>query len=309
MKLLRIATRKSPLALWQANHVKNILQKNNPKLHIELISMQTIADKMLATPLTKIGGKGLFVKELETAILEHRADIAVHSLKDMPPVLPKGLELATICKREDPRDVFVSHLTDSVLSLPQNARVGTSSLRRKAQLLALRSDINIVDLRGNVGTRLQKLGDREFDAIILAAAGLIRLNLSSRIASYFDINTLLPAAGQGAIGIECRSGDNKVLSLLASLNDHDTQQCVLAERTVTDALGGGCQLPIAAYACLCEGELFLKALVSNTTGSIILRASKKDKIDNANEIGRTVAEDLINQGAKKLLDEILRTTS
>lgn len=303
--VLRIATRKSPLAFWQANFVKHLLQQQYENLEIELFGILTVADKMLATPLTKIGGKGLFVKELEKAILEHQADIAVHSIKDMPAELPDGLQLAIALKREDPRDAFVSNKYNDLYELPAGAVIGTSSLRRQAQILALRPDLNVKNLRGNVGTRLKKLDENEFDAIILAAAGLIRLELMHRIKCYFEIDQILPAPGQGAIGIECRSTDKNTIALFKPFDDQNTQSCILAERAMTEQLGGSCQFPIAAHATISQGKLVLKGLVSNIKGTTILRTIQEGLLEQANEIGKLAAQELIHQGANELLDEIL----
>ena len=238
LKTLKIATRQSPLALWQANFVKDQLEKFHPTLSVELVPMVTKGDVILDSPLAKIGGKGLFVKELENALLEKRADIAVHSMKDVPMEFPEGLGLSVICKREDPRDAFVSNTYRSLDELPQGAIVGTSSLRRQCQLKQLRPDLDIRSLRGNVGTRLSKLDNGEYDAIILASAGLIRLGLAERIASFIEVEQSLPAAGQGAVGIECRVDDEEVKALLAPLSDATTTTCVLAERAMNTRLQG-----------------------------------------------------------------------
>lgn len=302
---VRIATRKSRLAMWQANFIKELLQKKHPEIDVELLGLLTTADKMLATPLNKIGGKGLFVKELEKAILEHEADIAVHSIKDLPGELPDGFELAVVCKREDPRDAFISNKYQSLEDLPSGACIGTSSLRRQAQILAQRSDIVVKPLRGNVGSRLEKLDDGEFDAIILAVAGLKRLQLSERIASYFSIDKMLPAAGQGAIGIECRLKDKVIGNIISFLNDVNTHYAILAERVVVEKLGGSCQFPIAAHAILENNQLLLKALVSDPTGNKLLTTQKMGPIDHAQEIGLEAAEDLIAQGAFMLLQKIV----
>lgn len=298
---VRIATRKSPLALWQANYVKDNIALHHPQVEVELLTMLTNADKLLATPLNKIGGKALFVKELETAILEHQADIAVHSIKDMPGELPNGLILGIVCKREDPRDVFISNKYQSLKELPKNANVGTSSLRRTAQLRVLRPDLNIIPLRGNVGTRLERLGTGKFDAIILAAAGMKRLGLTSKIKYYFPISEMLPAAGQGAIGVELRHKDQKLFSLLSFLEDSSTRQAVLAERIVVSRLGGSCQFPIAAHASIQYDQLTLEALVADTNGQKVLKKSRSGPLDYAEEIGITVVEDLIAEGALELL--------
>jgi len=240
-EILRIATRKSQLALWQANYVKSMLEHHHPELKIELVTMTTQGDKILDTPLAKVGGKGLFVKELETGMLEGAADIAVHSMKDVPVEFPEGLHLPVICQREDPRDAFVSNTFKSLEQLPQGATLGTSSLRRQSQIAALRPDLKIKDLRGNVNTRLQKLDDGEYDAIILAAAGLKRLDFEERITQFIDTDVCLPAIGQGAVGIECRTDDARINNLIAPLTDNKTLIRVLAERAMNQRLQGGCQ--------------------------------------------------------------------
>lgn len=303
-KTLKIATRQSPLALWQANYVKDRLQQLYPDLTIELVPMVTKGDVILDSPLAKIGGKGLFVKELENALLNKEADIAVHSMKDVPMQFPEGLGLAVICQREDPRDAFVSHSYRTFAELPQGAVVGTSSLRRQCQLKALRPDLDIRSLRGNVGTRLSKLDNGDYDAIILASAGLIRLGLADRIASFIDVEQSLPAAGQGAVGIECRTDDMQVQTLLAPLADAETTYCVRAERAMNNHLQGGCQVPIGGYALLQQGQLYLRALVGDIDGSRIIRAEGKSAVENAEVLGVQIAEQLLAQGADKILQAI-----
>ena len=303
-KTLKIATRQSPLALWQANYVKDSLQQLYPDLTVELVPMVTKGDVILDSPLAKIGGKGLFVKELENALLNKEADIAVHSMKDVPMQFPEGLGLAVICKREDPRDAFVSNSYRTFAELPQGAVVGTSSLRRQCQLKALRPDLDIRSLRGNVGTRLSKLDNGDYDAIILASAGLIRLGLADRIASFIEVEQSLPAAGQGAVGIECRTDDVQVKQLLAPLADAETTCCVLAERAMNNHLQGGCQVPIGGYAVLQQGQLYLRALVGNVDGSQIIRAEGKSAVENADVLGVQIAEQLLAQGADKILQSI-----
>ena len=303
-KTLKIATRQSPLALWQANYVKDRLQQQYPDLTIELVPMVTKGDVILDSPLAKIGGKGLFVKELENALLNKEADIAVHSMKDVPMQFPEGLGLAVICQREDPRDAFVSHSYRTFAELPQGAVVGTSSLRRQCQLKALRPDLDIRSLRGNVGTRLSKLDNGDYDAIILASAGLIRLGLADRIASFIDVEQSLPAAGQGAVGIECRTDDMQVQALLAPLADAETTYCVRAERAMNNHLQGGCQVPIGGYAVLQQGQLYLRALVGDIDGSRIIRAEGKSAVENAEVLGVKIAEQLLAQGADKILQAI-----
>ena len=303
-KSLKIATRQSPLALWQANYVKDLLQQLYPDLNVELVPMVTKGDVILDSPLAKIGGKGLFVKELENALLNKEADIAVHSMKDVPMQVPEGLGLAVICKREDPRDAFVSNSYRTLAELPQGAVVGTSSLRRQCQLKTLRPDLEIRSLRGNVGTRLSKLDNGDYDAIILASAGLIRLGLAERIASFIDVEQSLPAAGQGAVGIECRTDDVAVQQLLAPLADAETTSCVLAERAMNHHLQGGCQVPIGGYAVLRDSELYLRALVGSVDGSTIIRAEGKSAVENADVLGVQIAEQLLAQGADKILQNI-----
>lgn len=301
---LRIATRKSPLALWQANYVKQALQAAHEGLEIELVSMTTRGDKILDTPLAKVGGKGLFVKELELALLEDRADIAVHSMKDVPMEFPDGLGLGIICEREDPADALVSNNYATLASLPQAAKVGTSSFRRQCQLRELRPDLEIVDLRGNVGTRLGKLDAGQYDAIILAAAGLMRLQLEARIRQRLAFTDCLPAGGQGAVGIECRSEDLDTLKLIDSLHHQPTAAAVVAERAVNARLQGGCEVPIAAFAELegAEGEtLYLRALVGNLEGTQIIRSEIRGNRHQAEQLGITVANDLLSQGAAEIL--------
>ncbi|MCT8533834.1 hydroxymethylbilane synthase [Glaesserella parasuis] len=302
-EILRIATRQSPLALWQANFVKDALEQRFPQLSVELVTMVTKGDIILDTPLAKIGGKGLFVKELELALLENRADIAVHSMKDVPMTFPEGLGLAVICEREDPKDAFVSNHYANLEALPAGAVVGTSSLRRQCQLMAKYPHLQIKSLRGNVGTRLSKLDNGEYDAIILASAGLIRLGLSERIRTFIPVETSLPACGQGAVGIETRLNDERVLGYLAELNHQPTAYCVQAERAMNSRLQGGCQVPIGGFATLTGDEIELNALVGSLDGSTIVRASAKGNIKEAEKLGVEVAEALLAKGA----DHILKT--
>lgn len=301
---LRIATRKSPLAMWQAEHVAKLLRQAHPGLQVELIGMSTQGDKILDTPLAKIGGKGLFVKELEQGMLEGRADIAVHSMKDVPVELPEGLHLAVIMEREDPRDAFVSNRYGRLEELPEGSVVGTSSLRRQCQLADRRPDLKIAPLRGNVNTRLRKLDEGEFDAIILATAGLKRLGFQQRITSYIESGDSLPAIGQGAIGIECRSDDERVNTLIQPLHDPETACCVLAERAMNHRLMGGCQVPIAGFAVLSHGKLFMRGLVGEPDGSRILRAEINGPASEAEALGIAVAEDLLGQGADQVLKHL-----
>ena len=304
MKVLRIATRKSKLALWQAEFVKAELEKCHPQLDVELVTFTTQGDKILDTPLAKIGGKGLFVKELEVAMLDGRADIAVHSMKDVPMEFPKGLDLEVICERENPTDAFVSNTYKCFEDLPKGARVGTSSLRRQCQLLAVRPDLKISSLRGNVQTRLGKLDSGDYDAIILASAGLIRLELEDRIAQKLDDTLSLPAGGQGAVGIECRIDDITTKALLAPLHHANSAYRVTAERALNRHLQGGCQVPIACYATLEGDELFLRGLVGSEDGSEIIRAQASANVKNAEALGIEVAEALIEKGAKRILEQV-----
>lgn len=304
--LLRIATRESPLALWQAEYVKAGLERAHPGLRVELVPMTTRGDQILSSPLSKIGGKGLFIKELEVAMLEGRADIAVHSMKDVPMEFPEGLGLLTICEREDCRDAFVSNHYASFDALPQGAVVGSSSLRRQCQLRALRPDLQLKDLRGNVGTRLRKLDEGEYDAIILAGAGLIRLELRERIRELLPVERSLPAGGQGAVGIEGRLDDEATRQLLACLHHEPTSLCVSAERAMNARLQGGCQVPIAALGLLDETgrELHLRGLVGSPDGSRILRSEISGAAHLSEELGVILAEDLLRQGASAILEAL-----
>ena len=302
--LLKIATRQSPLALWQANFVKHQLETLHPGLRVELVPMVTKGDVILDSPLAKIGGKGLFVKELEAALLDGRADIAVHSMKDVPMEFPQGLGLSVICRREDPRDAFVSNKYAALADLPAGAVGGTSSLRRQCQLKQLRPDLQVHSLRGNVGTRLSKLDQGEYDAIILASAGLIRLGLAERIRSFIEVEQSLPAVGQGAVGIECRIDDLVVQQLLAPLADQQTTLCVLAERAMNRRLQGGCQVPIGGYAIIENEQLWLRALVGELDGSQIIRAEGRGDLTTAEQLGVQIAESLLAQGAGQILAKV-----
>jgi hydroxymethylbilane synthase len=299
---IRIATRKSALALWQAEYVKTRLEHAHPGLVVSLVPMVSRGDKLLDSPLSKIGGKGLFVKELETALLENQADIAVHSMKDVPMDFPEGLGLYCICEREDPRDAFVSNAYPSLEALPPGSIVGTSSLRRQTQLLARRPDLQIRFLRGNVNTRLAKLDAGEYHAIILAAAGLIRLGFEDRITAAISVDDSLPAGGQGAVGIECRTDDSEIHALLGPLHHRDTELRVSAERALNKHLNGGCQVPIACYAVLEDEHIWLRGLVGDPAGTRLLNAQARAPLADAQQLGVQVAEDLLSQGA----DEILR---
>lgn len=301
-KKLRIATRESPMAMCQTEMVRDQLLALYPTLTIDIISMKTEGDKKLDESLAKIGGKGLFVKELEHALLDNRADFAVHSMKDVPYALPEGLCLAAILKRDDPRDVMVSSSNQTLSALPAGARIGTSSLRRQAQLKRMRADIEPCFVRGNVQTRLRKLNEGQFDALILAAAGLKRLGMEDKITEYFSIEAMLPAVGQGAIGLECRSNDEDVLMVLEKLNHQPTYQRVIAERCVSKALQATCSTPIAAYATIDEDKLTLQAFLSTPDGEESIQAHDVDELSHFKAIGERVAKQLVDQGGKAFLD-------
>ncbi len=300
---LIIATRESPLALEQAESIKMLLLQQHPHLSIELLGITTEADRQLNVNLLEIGGKGLFVKELEEALLSGKADIAVHSMKDVPMELPAGLILPVIGKREEPRDVFVSNTYKTLAELPRGASIGTSSLRRQTQLRALRPELTFKNLRGNINTRLNKLDAGDYHAIVLAAAGLKRMGLGARISSYLPTDEVLPAAGQGALGIECRAEDAHVLDLIQPLNDVTTHACVTAERALCRRLNGGCKVPVAAFAVREADKLVLRGLVANSDGTRIIRTQQTGAMDHANAIGDRGGEELLQQGAAAILKE------
>lgn len=311
---IRIASRQSALALWQAEFIKKLLQTRHPHLAIEILGMSTKGDQILDIPLHKTSGKGLFVKELEEALLNHDADIAVHSMKDIPAMIPSELEIAAILEREDPRDAFVSNRAKHFLDLESGACIGTSSLRRQAQLAAIRPDLRYEYLRGNVDTRIKKLDQNAFDAIILAVAGLKRLNLEKRIAFTLEPEVMLPCVGQGALGIECRKDDIPIKEMLSSFNHVPTALCLEAERSMNQKLGGSCQLPVGGLASISEtkGEMVLSGMVGLPDGSRIIKAqaiakntSKNTKAfgyENAKELGHEVAKQLLNQGARDIIE-------
>jgi len=303
-QILRIATRKSALALWQAEHIKARLEALHPGLQVELLPMSTQGDKILDVPLAKIGGKGLFVKELEQALLDGRADIAVHSMKDVPMDFPEGLGLAVICEREAPTDAFVSNRYANLDELPQGAVVGTASMRRQSQLAARRPDLKIETLRGNVNTRLAKLDAGQYDAIILATSGLKRLGFQDRIRCEMTPETSLPAVGQGALGIECKLDNAELLELLAPLSHADSEVCVRAERAMNKRLQGGCQVPIGGYATLNGDQLHLRGLVGAIDGQTIVRGEVSGSRQDAEALGVQLAEDLLAQGADRILAEV-----
>lgn len=302
--ILRIATRKSPLALWQANEVARQIKEHNPELTVELVTMSTKGDKILDTPLAKVGGKGLFVKELEVGMLEGKADIAVHSMKDVPVAFPDGLHLPIIMQREDPTDAFVSNNYTSIDELPEDAVIGTCSLRRQTQLREYLPKLQIKDLRGSVNTRLDKLDNGDFDAIILASAGLKRLGFGERITESISTEKSLPAVGQGALGIECRVDDERVAKIIAPLFDQDTFDRVSAERAMNNRLNGGCQVPIAGYAELDGEQIVMRGLVGYPDGSKIYRANASGERSDAVAIGTAVAEDILEQGGQAALDAV-----
>lgn len=301
---LRIATRESPLALWQAEHVRARLQQAHPGLEVSLVPMTTAGDQLLSSPLANVGGKGLFVKELEQAMLEGRADLAVHSMKDVPVQQPDGLALVAFLEGEDPRDAFVSNRCTSLDALPQGAVVGTSSLRRQTQLRARRPDLAVRDLRGNVGTRLRKLDAGEYDAILLACAGLIRLGLGARITQSLDAQTFIPAIGQGIVGIECRADDARTRALLAPLHSPVSAARLAAERALNGRLGGACQVPVAGHARLAGSRLRLEALVGAPDGSRQVRGEIEGEVAAAAALGVELAERLLREGAREILAAI-----
>lgn len=301
---LTIATRRSPLALWQAHYIQQRLMRCHPQLNVKLMPLVTQGDVLIDTPLAKVGGKGLFVKELEHALLEKRADIAVHSMKDVPITFPEKLGLGAICEQENPFDSFVSNRYDSLSALPYGAVVGTSSLRRECQIRERHPNLVIQPLRGNVNTRLSKLDAHQYDAIILAVAGLKRLGLQHRIRYVLTAEDSLPAAGQGAMGIECRLDDPRVVRLVSALNDEDTAVRIKAERAMNARLEGGCQVPIASYAVLEKNNLWLRGLVGSPDGTQVIRAERRGSRDDAEKIGTLLAEELLDKGAHTILAQV-----
>jgi hydroxymethylbilane synthase len=307
-----IGTRGSKLALWQAGHIQSELQRRHPGITIEINKIKTTGDKILDVPLAQVGGKGLFVKEIEEALLQREADIAVHSMKDVPTEFPDGLHLAVICEREDPRDALISRvrnaqfLTRTFNDLPRGAKIGTSSLRRSCQLLSVRPDLNIEQLRGNLDTRLRKLDEGQYDAIILAAAGVKRLGLHNRLTEILPFALSLPAIGQGAIGIECRRDDAIINTLIGPLNHEETSICVKAERAFLKKLEGGCQVPIAAHARLVNGKILMDGLVGSIAGDRIIKGHSEGDPEDAESLGTRLAEDVLGRGAKEILDEVYR---
>lgn len=301
---LRIGTRGSALALWQAEWVKAALQTRHPAQWVELVIIKTQGDKILDVPLAKVGGKGLFVKELEEALLAGEIDLAVHSMKDVPAVIPEGLELAVILEREDPRDVLLSTRYTGLTTLPRGGVVGSSSLRRQSQLLHLRPDLQVVSLRGNVNTRIGKLESGQFDAILLAAAGVKRLQLTRHVVEYLDPRQMIPANGQGAIGIETRQADARMAALLAPLNHPPTWLCVRAERAFLATLEGGCQVPIAGHARLHGETLTLLGRVASLDGTEMITREMEAPAAEPESLGQRLAHDLLEQGARHILQQI-----
>ncbi len=301
-KTLRIATRKSPLALWQANHIREALLQHWPMLQIELVPMMTSGDKFLKDKLLAVGGKGLFVKELEEALLDKRADLAVHSMKDVPALFPEGLALAAICLRHNPLDALISTAYASLDALPRGATIGTASLRRQSQLLAVRPDLHILPLRGNIHTRISKLDAGEFDAIILARAGIERMAMHAIIKETISDSIMLPACGQGALGIECRMDDEEIQHYIAPLNDSLSALCVQSERHVNALLGGNCHVPLAVFCKpLAGSQLLLRAVVATTDGKTIIRDSQSGHQHQAMTLANQCAQALLANGADKLL--------
>jgi len=306
-KQIFIGTRGSELALWQANWIKSLFQEIHPDVNIELRIIKTKGDKILDVPLAKVGGKGLFVKEIETALLEKTIDIAVHSMKDMPAEIPDGLCLGAITQRENPQDVLISRNGYVLSDLPKQSTIGTSSLRRSSQLLHHRPDLNIVSLRGNLNTRLKKLKTENLDAIVLAAAGVLRLGLQDQISEYIDIGTMLPAVGQGALGVEIRSDDTDIVPTIQQLNDHKTYAAVSAERAFLHQLDGGCQVPIGAFASVDNQALCIQGMVASLDGNPILKQTLNGQPEQAVQLGQSLASQLLDQGAKEILDTIYKS--
>jgi len=303
-KEIRIGTRASALALWQAEWVKAELEKKYPGMTVSLTKIKTTGDKILDVPLAQVGGKGLFVKEIEEAMLANEIDIAVHSMKDVPTMFPDGLHLSCITKREDARDALLTRNNMKFKDLPQGATIGTSSLRRQAQLMSVRPDFKIMQLRGNVDTRLRKLKEGQFDAIILAAAGVRRLGLAENVSEYLDPAISLPAIGQGALGIECRVDDRELNDLIAFFNHQDTRTCVTGERALLRRLEGGCQVPIACYGQMVNGKLHLIGLVGSVDGKRIIKETIEGEAGKAEKLGVTLAEKLLSKGADVILREV-----
>ena len=302
--IIRIGTRASLLALWQANWIKETLEEQNRGIKVELVKIKTTGDKILDVPLAKVGGKGLFVKEIEDALLSNKVDLAVHSMKDVPTDLPEGLYIASITEREDPRDALLSRGGCKMMELPRNARIGTSSLRRQTQILNVRPDFEINQLRGNLDTRIKKLETKELDAVILAAAGIRRMGWADKISEYIATDVCLPAIGQGAVGIETRVDDEAINSLVLRLNHETTSLAVRAERAFLKRLEGGCQVPIAAFGEINGKKIKLRGLVGRIDGSEIIKYSLEGSVEKVEEIGEELAEKLLSMGAGEILSEV-----
>ncbi len=303
---IRIGTRKSKLALWQANHVANLLKKHFPELKVELVKITTKGDKILDVPLAKVGGKGLFVKEIEEAMLRNEIDIAVHSLKDVPTYFPEGLGLIAITEREDPRDAFLSVKYSSIEEMPSGAVLGTSSLRRKAQIMAKRNDLDIKDLRGNVDTRIRKLEEGQYDGIILAYAGLKRLELEGKVKQVFSPDYIIPAVAQGFLGIEARLEDEKTKEIVSVLNHKESEIRAKAERAFLKTLEGGCQVPLAGYSEIVDGKLKITGFVSDLEGKRVFKDTIIGSPEEPENLGEKLAKNLLDMGAKEVLEEIYR---
>lgn len=302
--LIKVGSRKSQLAMWQTEYVIKILKEKNPEYDFEIVPISTKGDKLLDVALSKIGDKGLFTKELEVALLEKKIDLAVHSMKDVPTMLPEGLTISAITKRHDPRDVLIAKDDISFNDLPKGAKVGTSSLRRKSQILNKRPDLNIEDLRGNLNTRFKKMEDENFDAIIVAAAGVERLGWQDKITEKLDTDISLPAVAQGALGIETRENDERIINVLKTINDTETELCVLSERALLRSLEGGCQIPIGAHAIIDDEELFLEGMVASLDGKVMIKDRITGPKNHANELGEKLADKLKEKGALDILEQI-----
>jgi hydroxymethylbilane synthase len=301
---IRIGTRGSKLALWQAEWVKKALLEKHPDLNVELLVIKTKGDKILDVPLAKVGGKGLFVKEIEEALMGNRIDLAVHSMKDMPAEIPNGLVIGAVPLREAPQDVFISRSGQNFFDLPKGALIGTSSLRRAAQLRHSRPDITISDLRGNLDTRLKKLDQKYYDAIVLAVAGMKRLGFEARISQILDMDIMLPAVGQGALCIEIRANDSEIESIVGTLDHRQTHIAITAERAFLHRLEGGCQVPIAAHAIVTFGQVSITGVVAKLDGSVLIKATHTGKIEDAAKVGIGLAQKLLDQGAGPILEEL-----
>jgi len=302
VEIIRLATRESTLAMWQANYVKAELESAHSGLEVKIVGMTTLGDRNKHSPLSKIGGKGVFVKELEVALLENQVDIAVHSMKDVPAELPDGLQITAICEREDPRDAFVSENYNSLDELPDGARIGSSSLRRRIQLQQKYPQYQYIELRGNVDTRLKKLAAGEYEAIILACAGLKRLGFGDRVTQAIDPLVSIPSAGQGAVGIESRMADNRVNELLAAINHDDTWRCVTSERLISSRLGATCNMPIAAFAELTLGEVNITSFVSDVSGDTILKVDKQGPVQESFQLATEITDELVALGAARIIE-------